>query len=558
MDDQLQKFRRDLEVLKERFASVLGEKLTALEEDWGCLKEGFDRERLERLHRGVHSLAGSGTTFGLPDVSRAARALEIPLKALIQERTSGERLDLSGLDGAWETLKKECSRGRSAASKEQGRASDLPGLAGRATGKDSEPSRTIVMATAQEELCKDVAGRLEKFGYSVVHSMNLHDVLPLGDSHPLALLLDLDSMSPELTRDAKRLKELGVTLIALSARDGMDSRLAAVRLGAEDYLLLPVDTGWLLDKLETLSFMREEEPFRVLIVDDEELIAERNAIVLRQNGMDARTLADPMRILHALDEFNAELVLLDVYMPGCSGPEAAAVIRQRKNLQGLPILYLSSEMDPQAQFEAVSQGGDDFLIKPIEPDFLLRAVANRVKRYRTVHSMMVRDSLTGLLNHTNMKQQIRSELERLGREGGMAGLAIIDLDKFKAVNDTYGHQAGDVVLKNLSRFLANRLRKADMTGRMGGEEFAVLLRGISGQEEGVAVMDKLREAFSRIAHAGEWGEIFVTFSCGMAFYPDFTDVSSISAAADMALYEAKRNGRNQVRVHAPSGGEGAA
>jgi len=549
MDENLQKFQDELGKLKERFAAGLDERVAKLEEDWVALSEEFALDRLERLHRGVHSLAGSGTTFGLPDVSRAARLLEAPLKELLQAGEKRSVRALSGLKDVWEEFKRVCNSVKAEFSPDSScKHDDCPPIDAGPEQRQGV-SRDVVLVTVDEGLFRELSVRLSRFGYAVTKAGNWPDAVPPDSAAPFAVLMDCDSVPAEGTSGGlQHWKQKNVPLLVLSFDDSMDSRLRAVRLGAEDYLLKPVDVGVLLDKFESLSFRNPSEPFRVLIVDDEEFMAEHNAILLRQNGMDARTLTDPMRILDVLEGFSAEIVLLDVYMPGCSGPEAAAVLRQKNDFLGLPILYLSGETELKEQFNAVSQGGDDFLIKPIEPEHLLRSVSNRVKRYRSVHSMMVHDSLTGLLNHTNMKQQIKTEIERLNREGGIAALAIIDLDKFKSVNDRYGHPAGDVVLKNLSRFLSQRLRRSDLAGRIGGEEFAVLLRGIARQDEAVAVMDKLREAFSEVVHSGDWGEVLVTFSCGLAFFPDYSDAGSLGAAADMALYEAKRSGRNQVKV----------
>lgn len=555
MDGDLLKFQQQLALLRQKFSADLPGRVSVLEDDWLALRRGMDPERLARLHRGVHSLAGSGATFGLPEVSRAARALEAPLKDLVQGGADRPSPDLSGLEGVWAEFKRACL-GEAAQAAPAG-AADPGGTQQQQRPSPGGPSREIVIVTQKDDFFMDIASRLGRFGYSPRQSRSLEDALPDGSPSPLAMIADCEGLPLDALTIPHGWRERGVPLMVIACEDGMEPRLRAVRLGADEYLLRPVDVGLILDKLESLSVRNPGEPYRVLIVDDEEIMAERNALVLRQNGIDARVLTDPMRILDVLEDFNAELVILDVYMPGCSGPEAAAVIRQKRQFMGLPILFLSGETELKTQFNAVSQGGDDFLIKPIEPEHLLRAVSNRVKRYRAVHSMMVRDSLTGLLNHTNMKQQIMSELERLRREGGMAALAVIDLDKFKSVNDTYGHPAGDVVLKNLSRFLTRKLRRADMAGRMGGEEFAVLLRGVAGRSEAVSVMDKLREAFAEVSHSGDWGDIKVTFSCGMAFYPDFTDAASLSAAADLALYEAKRGGRNRVCVHGPSGKDGA-
>jgi PleD family two-component response regulator len=143
-------------------------------------------------------------------------------------------------------------------------------------------------------------------------------------------------------------------------------------------------------------------------------------------------------------------------MPGASGQEIAKVIRQQDAYLSIPIVFLSAESDIGRQREAMSLGGDEFLHKPIQPEHLVSAVRSRVIRYRALRALMVRDSLTGLLNHTSYKERLRAEVARAKRQNKMLSVAIIDIDHFKNVNDTYGHPAGDRVIKNLSRLLKQR------------------------------------------------------------------------------------------------------
>ena len=128
--------------------------------------------------------------------------------------------------------------------------------------------------------------------------------------------------------------------------------------------------------------------------------------------------------------------------------------------------------------------------------------------------------------------------------------ALLDLKRFKAVNDTYGHPIGNQVLKTMSNMLKKRLRMTDLIGRSCGEDFAVALPDVSPSNARL-VLDKVREAFSQIKQIHAGGEFNVTMSCGVAMFPDFEDVPSLTEAADQALYEAKAKGRNQVVLAAP-------
>jgi diguanylate cyclase (GGDEF)-like protein len=160
---------------------------------------------------------------------------------------------------------------------------------------------------------------------------------------------------------------------------------------------------------------------------------------------------------------------------------------------------------------------------------------------------MMRDSLTGLLNHTSTRERLGVEAARAQREGLSLSFAMIDIDHFKSVNDTYGHPAGDRVIKSLARLLQQRLRKMDVIGRYGGEEFAIVLQNID-VHSGQRLLDEIRDRFAHIRHAIGNKEVYVTFSCGLASFPTYEDATMLTQAADQALYQAKRGGRNQVRV----------
>ena len=185
------------------------------------------------------------------------------------------------------------------------------------------------------------------------------------------------------------------------------------------------------------------------------------------------------------------------------------------------------------------------LAKPIKPEHLVSTVRNRVERTRSMRFYMERDSLTWLLNHTHLMHNLSREIQRAERVGRPVCFAMIDLDHFKGVNDTYGHLTGDRVLKNLSRHLQDALRKTDIIGRWGGEEFGVVLFNVD-LDGAAKVMDKVREEFSRMEQDSGSSQFAVTFSCGIAAYPKYDGPGPISEAADRALYSAKEGGRNQI------------
>jgi diguanylate cyclase (GGDEF)-like protein len=231
-----------------------------------------------------------------------------------------------------------------------------------------------------------------------------------------------------------------------------------------------------------------------------------------------------------------------------NGLELTRMIRQMDEFVSIPIVFLSGEDDFIKQMEAMSLGGDDFLTKPIKATHLVAMVRSRLERLKTLRSYMIRDSLTGLLNHTAFRSILIQEVNRCKRQNQRLAVAMLDLDHFKKVNDTYGHAVGDTVLKGLSRLLKQRLRKSDIIGRYGGEEFVVLLLDVDA-ENAYKVMDEIRQHFSGVEyHPTSSSVLSVTFSCGIATFPELTDPKLLTEAADQALYMAKHAGRNRVMV----------
>ena len=285
---------------------------------------------------------------------------------------------------------------------------------------------------------------------------------------------------------------------------------------------------------------------KVLIVDDDHDLSSRYSLVLRGAEMLVEVVNDPQQLFEAMTHFNPEVLLLDVNMPGCSGPELAQMVRFNDDWLRVPIIYLSAETDIARQMSALIKAGDDFITKPISDNSLITTVFARAQRARLLSNALSRDSLTGLLKHADIKEQVALEQERSLRSGKAASVVMLDIDHFKQVNDNYGHVVGDSVIRALANLLRQRLRRIDSLGRYGGEEFLAVLPDCSG-EQAVRIVDEIRQQFSAIRFAGEHDEFSVTLSAGIACAQGQSP-DQLMEQADRALYLAKHSGRNQVRL----------
>lgn len=287
------------------------------------------------------------------------------------------------------------------------------------------------------------------------------------------------------------------------------------------------------------------EPLRVLIIDDSRTQALHTERVLSYAGMTTRSLSDPIRAMAELADFQPDLIILDLYMPTCSGPELAKVIRHNDRYVSVPIIFLSAEDDLDKQLDAMSEGADDFLTKPISSRQLITTVRNRAARARYLKSRMIRDSLTGLYNHTHILQLLEDCSLRARREGQPLSFAMLDIDHFKKINDRHGHPMGDRVIKSLALFLKQRLRKTDLIGRYGGEEFAIVMPDTT-LEAACRVLDEIRQRFAEVLYPAQPQDLQCTFSAGVVQLNETLDALTMASSADEALYRAKHAGRNRV------------
>ena len=378
----------------------------------------------------------------------------------------------------------------------------------------------------------------------------------MAERHPAAIVMDVDfgaaGLGLALAAEAQAGLEQKLPLLFFSLHEAdTPTRLAAVRAGGQGFLTGTLEASSLLEKIEVLTCVAQYEPYKVLIIDDSRAQALHAERLLNGAGIVTRTLINPIQAMAELAEFQPDLIILDMYMPSCTGAELAKVIRHNDRYVSVPIIYLSAEDDMDKQLDAMSEGGDDFLTKPIQPRHLITTVRNRAARARHLKARMVRDSLTGLYNHTHILQLLEDCTFRARRESRPLSFAMLDLDHFKHVNDGYGHPMGDRVIKSLALFLKQRLRKTDFIGRYGGEEFAIVMPD-TDQEAAYKVLNQIRQRFAEIHYPAQPTDLSCSFSAGVVQMQGEADSLLMASQADEALYRAKNNGRNQVQRFHPT------
>ncbi|CAK0763142.1 two-component system, cell cycle response regulator [Gammaproteobacteria bacterium] len=547
--------------LRQTFIAQLPERL-AMVTDWLDQlrsKPEENRPKVE-LHRLFHTIKGTSSSFQLTEIQSAAQEGQQLLAPLLEkpEPLAPELLQslqniIQRLSQVTIALTNEIPRKEPAP---QEPLFQVDQISGPFVNQENGTHKLIYFCDDELYHVQQLAMQLSCFGYqSELFDSPRALYEAIAQKRPDAIVLDIvfpegHANGTELLTKILRELDHRVPAVFLSGHHDFNTRLRAVQAGGMAFFPKPLKAIDLAETLDNLTAEAKPPPFRILVVDDDPEMARYHALILEDAGMITSSLHDPTRILEVLYEFNADLILMDMYMPLCSGRDLAKVIRQIPEYLSLPIVYLSGETNSNKQFSALRVGAEDFLTKPIEPVQLVSAVLVRVERMRVLRSLMTRDSLTGLYNHTSIKQFLTGTIASANRHQFSVCFAMLDVDHFKNVNDSYGHPVGDQVLVALSRILRKRLRNSDLVGRYGGEEFAVVMPE-ANLSQGVHVLNELREDFSKVRFFSGSQEFNVTFSCGVACYPECTSPEELCEISDKALYKAKHAGRNQVMTTSP-------
>ncbi|TWA52903.1 response regulator receiver modulated diguanylate cyclase [Azospirillum baldaniorum] len=535
----------DLSDLVTEYRVMLGELLDDVANHWKRFENSATAHEatphLDALTHLAHRIAGSAGSFGFELVSDAALRLERQLRPMIEGpgHSDAGKAELAGLIIALLEAPQTAHDHADAILPSQSHSGTLTASA----------RKPLFIVDPHCERALQTASQIAPFGYEtrLFHTVE-EALLAVSEALPCAIVTELEFPSGLLdgTKLASRLAGT-IPVIIMSERTDFAARLAVARSGCTAYLPKPIETLDVVNWIDELTGLKPGPDLRVLVLDDDRLVAEHHGAILRAAGMKVEVLAEPTALLQALDHFAPDLVLMDMYMPGCTGIEMARIVRQNRQYLGMPIVFLSVESDLSRQFAALSPGADDFLTKPIRPEHLVQSVRARAVRARNLGQVMETDSLTGLLNHAHIKNRLWFEQSRVERTPSPLAFALVDLDHFKQVNDRQGHLAGDQVIRSLARLLSSRLRRTDIVGRYGGEEFAIVLPD-TDLTEARTVLDDIRSTFKRIRHHGNDGEFHVTLSCGLALFDATMPGDGQILTADEALYRAKALGRDRVET----------
>jgi diguanylate cyclase (GGDEF)-like protein len=303
----------------------------------------------------------------------------------------------------------------------------------------------------------------------------------------------------------------------------------------------------------------EKPPFRVAIVDDDVAIRRLVKLYLRRSGYEISEYSTAEEAREALAQVPWELAILDRRLPDLDGAALCHALKSNPDLKLRYIIMLTGEDEQDDKVTGLDLGADDYITKPFQPAELMARIraAKRIvdlqnellETNRRLELLSITDGLTKLFNHRHFQDELARAFEESQRYQRPLSLAVVDLDFFKKVNDTYGHAVGDEVLKSISHIFQESIRSTDLAARYGGEEFAVMMPE-TDLGEAIIFAEKIRALVEEKPIRSQGGDIHATVSIGVSSVPQsrIHSAKELIVAADKALYRAKKNGRNQVQA----------
>jgi two-component system cell cycle response regulator len=412
------------------------------------------------------------------------------------------------------------------------------------------------------------------------------------EQSPDIVLLDVMMPGMDGFEVCKRMKadpaSSHIPVVMVTALSDVADRVRGLEAGADDFLTKPINDVALMARVKSLvrlKMMLDElrlredtseqlgaldgsdgadgditEGVRIVLVEDNDLSAERLELIAGEAGYKVERFRDCAAAIEATKDSDVELTIVSLDLENEDPLRLCSQMRSADSTRHLPVLLVIEDSDTDRLAKGLEIGANDYIVRPFDRQELLARMRTQVRRhryeqclrenYRRSISMALTDALTGLYNRryfdTHFETQIRHAIEA----GKSLALLMLDLDRFKAINDTHGHNVGDEVLRETARRLADNLRTVDMVARFGGEEFAIVMPDTT-PEIALAAAERLRARigetpFSVSSDKAE--EIKVTTSIGLAVASRHPDATDLLKRADYALYAAKRAGRDTVHL----------
>jgi two-component system cell cycle response regulator len=413
------------------------------------------------------------------------------------------------------------------------------------------------------------------------------------ENKPDLVLLDVMMPGMDGFETCKKIKEDNATshipVVMVTALSEKSDRLKGLDAGADDFLTKPINDMALFARVKSLirikmlldelrlrdktslqmgiepatanAFISDVSGAKLMVVDDDEVQA-KQVIAKLSETYQVDAVSDPEQALEKATAGDYGAILISTMLSGSDGLRLASQIKSQEETRNVPLLVLVDEDDKAIMFKALEMGINDYLTVPVDKNEMLARVKMQIRRkryqealkshYQQSISMALTDGLTGLYNRHYLNTHLANMVKQAQQNNKNLAVMMMDMDHFKQVNDTHGHDAGDMVLKQLAGLIMGAARSTDLAARFGGEEFVVLMPETDPQSA-IGAANRLRDIVEKTPFNinVDGTTIQKTVSIGVSsLHPDGDSMEGLLKRADEALYVAKNSGRNQVKVAA--------
>jgi diguanylate cyclase (GGDEF)-like protein len=289
---------------------------------------------------------------------------------------------------------------------------------------------------------------------------------------------------------------------------------------------------------------------KILVVDDNKLNICILSDILQKEGYDVHSLSDGTLVMKQVLSIHPDAILLDIIMPKIDGLDVCHALKSTEETKSIPVIMVTSITEGSVLRKAFDIGAFDYIKKPFDQIEIIARLNSALRFYdqqKQLEALAMRDGLTNLYNHRIIMELLENECNKAKHLQSSIAFLMFDIDNFKRINDTYGHKAGDFILKDTAKVLQDTSDVSDMIGRYGGEEFCIILMDQT-LESVLSLSEKLRHSIEAHDFMVDDSPIHITMSIGISYQEPDTAFSQndIVITADKNLYKAKRNGRNRV------------
>jgi diguanylate cyclase (GGDEF)-like protein len=289
---------------------------------------------------------------------------------------------------------------------------------------------------------------------------------------------------------------------------------------------------------------------KILIVDDSTFNLKLLQAILEKEDYEVFVTGNSLEVVDMAIAVKPSAILLDIVMPGLDGFELCRLLKKEPEVMDVPVIIVTGKTDTKDIKTAFDLGAFDYIRKPLDQVEVIARVKSALRfkeQQDMLKEMAFKDGLTGLFNHAVLMELFEKEVNKQERNKRSISFMMLDIDFFKKVNDTYGHLAGDMIIKQVADIIKNSVRDSDIVGRYGGEEFGVVLSETNAQEAG-QVSERIRQTVENNSFDIGTEKVKITLSIGIYTkdYAEALGYKEVIKRADEALYKAKQNGRNRV------------